>query len=216
MPLKRSHAVVAPLLVRADDHLRVGLRAEAVAAALELAAQLAVVVDLAVVHELQRAVVARERLHPRVAQVDDREPAEAERDAVVGERAVAVGAAVVERRGHRAPRSRSRAAARGDDHAAEAAHTRSIVGPAKGCRFVQRRLRAKRRVDPVEGSRGRPAACLRRSERPDPPLDGVGAVKCPAAGRRTPGWWHDPANVMPGTCVGPERSSARGLDRRER
>ncbi len=97
MPLKRSHAVVAPLLVRAEDHLGVGLRAEAVPARLELAAQLAVVVDLAVVHEPQRAVVARERLHRRVAQVDDREPAEAERDALVVERAVAVGAAVVER-----------------------------------------------------------------------------------------------------------------------
>ncbi|MDX6423856.1 MAG: hypothetical protein QOI67_1327, partial [Gaiellaceae bacterium] len=62
--------------------------------------QLAVVVDLAVVHQLQRSVLARERLPAGVAQVDDREPAEAERDAIVGERAVAVRTPVVERRGH--------------------------------------------------------------------------------------------------------------------
>ena len=104
------------------------------AAALELAAQLAVVVDLAVVHELQRAVVARERLHARVAQVDDREPAEAERDAVVGERAVAVGAAVVERRGHAAHGFGLGRPPEIDD-TAEAAHqaaTRSARGKGSG------------------------------------------------------------------------------------
>ena len=88
---------------------------------LELAAQLAVVVDLAVVHEPQRAVVARERLHGRVAQVDDREPAEPERDAVGAELAVTVGAAMVERARHRAHGLGLGRTAERDD-SAEAAH----------------------------------------------------------------------------------------------
>ena len=67
---------------------------------LELAAQLPVVVDLAVVDELERAVLAREGLVARVAQVDDREPAEAERDALGRVRARPVGPAVVELGGH--------------------------------------------------------------------------------------------------------------------
>ena len=76
-------AVVAPLLVGGEHDLGVGLRPEAVAVRLELSAQLDVVVDLAVVEELQRAVLARERLAASVGQVDDREPRVAERDAGV-------------------------------------------------------------------------------------------------------------------------------------
>ena len=87
------------------------------AEALELATQLAVVVDLAVVHQPQRAVVARERLHAGVAEVDDREPAEAERDAFVVERAVAVGPAMVERGGHLRDRRSLRRTAECDDPA---------------------------------------------------------------------------------------------------
>src|SRR5207244_9837314 len=78
----------------------VGRAAEPMALRLELAPQLAVVVDLAVVDEPERAVVARERLEARVGEVDDREPAEAERDALRRVTAVAVRPAVVELRGH--------------------------------------------------------------------------------------------------------------------
>src|SRR5205085_7356795 len=73
-------AALAPLAVGGEDDLGVGRAAEAVALGLELAAELPVVVDLAVVDEPKRAVLAREGLVARVAQVDDREPAEAERD----------------------------------------------------------------------------------------------------------------------------------------
>ena len=134
-PVEPAHAVVAPLLVRADDHLGVGLRAEPMAAALQLAAQLAVVVDLAVVHQLQRSVVARERLPACVAQVDDREPPEAERDAVVGERAVAVRAPVVERRGHPTHGLRLGRTPEIDDTAEPAHLGRDALGAGQGLRL---------------------------------------------------------------------------------
>ena len=51
-----------PLLVGVDDRLGVGVRAEPVPGALELAAQLGVVVDLAVLDDGARAVLVRDRL----------------------------------------------------------------------------------------------------------------------------------------------------------
>src|SRR5206468_11184857 len=78
-------AALAPLAVGGEDDLGVGRATEAVAVRLQLATQLPVVVDLAVVDEPEGAVLAREGLVARVAQVDDREPAEAERDAFRGE-----------------------------------------------------------------------------------------------------------------------------------
>src|SRR5206468_12461461 len=60
-------AALAPLAVGGEDHLRVGGAAEAVALRLELAPELPVVVDLAVVDELERAVLAREGLVARLA-----------------------------------------------------------------------------------------------------------------------------------------------------
>ena len=74
-------ALLAPLFVSAQDHLGVGRAPKPVAECFELAAQLTVVVDLAVVHELECTVVACERLHPGIAQIDDREPSESQRDA---------------------------------------------------------------------------------------------------------------------------------------
>ena len=97
-------AVDAPLLVRVDDHLGVGVvGAEAMAAEpLELRPQLGVVVDLAVEDELDRPVLVRHRLVGAVREVDDREPARAEADAPVGgdPGARAVGAAMGERVAH--------------------------------------------------------------------------------------------------------------------
>ena len=104
---ERPHAVeprdglLAPLDEGGEQDLRVGAGAEAVASSLELGPQFAVVVDLAVVDEPVAAVRAREGLHPRVGQVEDGEPAERERAAVLGEGARAVGASVVEARRHR-------------------------------------------------------------------------------------------------------------------
>ena len=64
------------------------------------------------------APVARERLHPSVAQIDDCESPEAERDARgVCVEAVAVGASVVERTGHRRGSRPLRGAAERDDSA---------------------------------------------------------------------------------------------------
>src|SRR5207237_215636 len=97
---ERPHDVEAldaagtPLAVGGEDVLGVGRAAEAMALRRELAAQLSVVVDLAVVDELERAVLARERLQARVGEVDDREPAEPERHAFRLVGAAAVGAAV--------------------------------------------------------------------------------------------------------------------------
>ena len=72
------------VLVEVNDHLGVGLRREPMTLPLELDAQLAVVVDLAVEHEPNRAVLVRDRLVSRL-EIDDREPpeTEAERDPVV-------------------------------------------------------------------------------------------------------------------------------------
>ena len=60
----------------------------------QLVAQLEVVVDLAVVEQLQLAI--GHRLQPRVREVDDRESQMAEADAVVGEDAATVRPAVGE------------------------------------------------------------------------------------------------------------------------
>src|SRR5207302_11261533 len=118
------HAAFAPLAVGGEDDLGVSRAAEAVALRFELAPQLSVVVDLAVVNQLERAVLARERLVSRLAQVDDREPAKAERDTLGGIGAGAVGAAVVELRRHALDRLGLGQPSRRDDPA-DPAHGRS-------------------------------------------------------------------------------------------
>ena len=103
---EREHAgevvddVAAPLLEAAQDDLGVGVVGdEPPAPLLELAPQLGVVVDLAVEDEREVAVVAVERL---VAgrDVDDREPAHADREVRADVGALAVGAAVHDRPQH--------------------------------------------------------------------------------------------------------------------
>ena len=111
---KRPHAVEVldagrpPLLVRAQHDLGVRLGAEAMAELLELRAKLEVVEDLAVVQELQRAVVARERLAAAVGEVDNRESRMPERDSRRLEEALAVRPAVTELGEHRADNLRLR------------------------------------------------------------------------------------------------------------
>jgi len=83
-----AHAVQAvdpPLLEGMHEHLRVGVvGAEDVAAdLLELHAHLCVVIDLAVVDELEGAVLVRDGLVGCVGEIDDREAARAETDARV-------------------------------------------------------------------------------------------------------------------------------------
>src|SRR5207253_3098149 len=75
-------------------------RAEPVAGPLELAPELRVVVDLAVLHDVDLAVLVRDRL-VAAGEVDDREPPGREPHAVAEEGAVGVGSAVDERRAHR-------------------------------------------------------------------------------------------------------------------
>src|SRR5205823_8199219 len=122
----REHAaepareVVAVLLVQVDEDLGVAARAEAVAGGLELPPELLVVVDLAVLDDVDGAVLVRDRLVARL-EVDDREPAGGERDAAVEERPVAVGPAMPQRRAHRGKAvSVDGAGSRGD--AADPAH----------------------------------------------------------------------------------------------
>jgi len=68
--------------------------------ALELAPQLRVVVDLAVLDDDARTVLARDRL-VAAGEVDDRETSRCERDRAVRVLAAAIRAAVRERRAHR-------------------------------------------------------------------------------------------------------------------
>jgi hypothetical protein len=98
-----SREVEAPLLVAVDEHLGVAVRREAMAVALEPVAQLGVVVDLAVLDDVDRLVLVRERLVAGV-EVDDRESPRGQSDRAVDERAVRVRPPVDERRAH--PRER--------------------------------------------------------------------------------------------------------------
>jgi hypothetical protein len=87
------------LLVEMEVHLRVAARLEDVAAALELATQLGIVVDLAVLDDDARSVLVLDRL-VAAREVDDRQAPRAERDGAVGVRAAAVGTAMHERAQH--------------------------------------------------------------------------------------------------------------------
>jgi hypothetical protein len=105
------HEREAELLVEMRDHLAVAVGAQLVTALLEPAAQLELVVDLAVEHHGDLPGLVEERLVP-VLGIHDRQAAHAERDTVLVAVALAVGAAVRELCGHRAHELRIRAAAR--------------------------------------------------------------------------------------------------------
>src|SRR5581483_11799291 len=99
-PAQPRREPVAGLLVEVDENLRVAVRPEAMAGRLELGAQLLVVVDLAVLDDVDGAVLVRDRLVARL-EVDDREPPRGQADGAVDDRALAVRATVDERRVHR-------------------------------------------------------------------------------------------------------------------
>jgi hypothetical protein len=84
--------------------------------ALELASQLAVVVDLAVLDDMKRSVLVRDRLVAGL-EVNDRQATGCKRGAVLDERPVAVGASVDERGAHGGQPRRVDRAVGGDDPA---------------------------------------------------------------------------------------------------
>ncbi len=104
---KREHAAkaldarIAPFLVSVDDDLGVGMRPEAMPAALELGPQRREVVDLAVEDDQHRAVLVGERLLTS-GDIDDAQAAVGEPDAFTDEEAVGVGSAMRHGIGHRA------------------------------------------------------------------------------------------------------------------
>ena len=118
---------IAPLLVSVNDHLGVGLGVKLVSESLELGAQLAKVVNLAVEHRLQRAVFVVHRL-VTTGEIDDREPAHSDHGLLVMEQPLVVGAAMGDGRVHRVTYrgSRKRCAGCGDD-ARDPAHVSQSV-----------------------------------------------------------------------------------------
>jgi hypothetical protein len=92
---------VAVLLVEVHQHLGVGAGRKAVAGDLQPRTKLAVVVDLSVLDDVDRAVLVRDRLVARL-EVDDREPAGRKPGRTVDDLTVGVRPAVDERGAHRA------------------------------------------------------------------------------------------------------------------
>jgi hypothetical protein len=93
-PVQALERPLPPLREGAQHDLGVGARAEAVAGRLQLGAQLAEVVDLAVVGEDQAPVLGRHGLLAGGRQVDDREAPVAEADRPIAEVAFGVRPAV--------------------------------------------------------------------------------------------------------------------------
>ena len=93
--------VRVPLLVRVHEHLGVAVGPETMARAFELAAQVLVVVDLTVLHDVARTVLVRDRLVAGL-EIDDRETPGGEADTGVDVLTDAVGTAVGEGGAHRA------------------------------------------------------------------------------------------------------------------
>ena len=113
-PAQALCELVAVLLVEMEHHFGVAVRPEAVPGALQLGAQLAEVVDLAVLDDDGGAVLVRDRLVARL-EVDDREPPRGEGDVAVAELPEAVRAAMNQRPAHlceRDPSRRSRSSTR--------------------------------------------------------------------------------------------------------
>ena len=123
----RERPLEPPRLDRREQGLGVAGAAEAYAAVLEVAPQLAEIVDLAVAGEHVAAARRDHRLAPGGGQIDDRKAAVAERDAGRGipPDAGVVGTPVGERRDHRRHGgAQIGARARRADQAGDAAHVR--------------------------------------------------------------------------------------------
>jgi hypothetical protein len=98
--VEAAEAIGPPLREGVEHHLGVARGVKGVSRRFQLRAQLAKVVDLAVVDDLQLAVVHRHRL-AAVREVDDAEPAESERRDGILEMPVIVRTSMPERLGHR-------------------------------------------------------------------------------------------------------------------
>ena len=99
-PVETAEAVGAPFRIRMQHDLGVRGGVERVAGGLQLPAQLAEVVDLAVVDDLESPIVHRHRL-VAVLEVDDAETAKPERRRAVLVVAVVVRTPMAQRLGHR-------------------------------------------------------------------------------------------------------------------
>ncbi len=99
-PAQAIEEVHALFFVEMDDHFGVGARLEKVAFCLELASKLLKVVDLAIDHDRDRAVLVGHRLRTFGSQVDDRETAMPERAGPVAQVSVVIGAAMHHRVAH--------------------------------------------------------------------------------------------------------------------
>jgi hypothetical protein len=104
------------LLVQVDERLGVAACPQHVPRPLKLAAELRVVVDLAVLDDDAASVLVRDRL-VAVLEIEDREAPRGQGDAAVHVVAVAVGTTVDEQVAHRAQHFHVRAAARRRDPA---------------------------------------------------------------------------------------------------
>ena len=84
-PAEPLQAIDAPLLERAEHHLRVGVARlpATVTEARQLGTEFRVVVDFPVEDQLQTAVLVRHRLIGRFGEIDDRQPAVSQADAAV-------------------------------------------------------------------------------------------------------------------------------------
>ena len=100
-PAEALDAARAPRLVRVHHHLGIAATPEAVPQRLELPAEALVIEDLAVVDELDRAVLVREGLGAGRREIDDPEPPRHQADGPVLEDGALVGAAVLDHLPHR-------------------------------------------------------------------------------------------------------------------
>ncbi len=119
----------APRLVPVDQHFGVAVRRKPVPQLQEIRAQLAVVEDLAVEHDLQLPILVAERLGP-AGEVDDREAGVDQADAAVGEDAEAVGPPMADRTGHLPQAEVGDVPRFGESQPGDAAH--QVTGPSAG------------------------------------------------------------------------------------
>jgi hypothetical protein len=98
-PVQTADTVNAELLVQVHDHLGVAVGGKAVAPAYEVCAQLPEVVDLAVQHDSDGAVLAEDRLVSG-EEIDDAQALDPEARVAVHEQPSRVRAAMLQRRAH--------------------------------------------------------------------------------------------------------------------
>ena len=95
-PTQAGDHLLAEFLVQVNQHLSVGGTTEAVAAVLQLGREVPVVVDLAVVDDVDAGVLVRHRLMARRREVDQRQAAVDELAVLVGPVPAAIGASMRE------------------------------------------------------------------------------------------------------------------------